>query len=74
MKKGLCKCKGLLEIQWDLHFICIVKRIAALRAEFRRIFRIRRIPTTFIALVKRLACRTFRTAPLAEITLVHRTA
>ena len=57
-----------------LYLVVVVKRIAALRAEFWRILRVGRIPAALVALVKRLACRTFRAAPLAEITLIHRAA
>ena len=54
--------------------IVIVKRIAALRTEFRRILGIFRLPAAFVTLVKRYACRLLCAAVTAELAFIQGTA
>lgn len=53
--------------------IVIVKRIAALRTEFRRILGIFRLPAAFVTLVKRYACRLLCAAVAAELAFIYST-
>ena len=53
--------------------IVIVKRISALRTEFRGILRIFRLPAAFVTLVKRYACRLLCAAVAAELAFIQGT-
>lgn len=46
----------------SLYTVTLVERIAAFRAEFRRMRRIGGLPAALVAAVDRRACRTLRTA------------
>ena len=53
--------------------IVIVKRISALRTEFRGILRIFRLPAALVTLVKRYACRLLCAAVAAELAFIQGT-
>ena len=53
--------------------IVIVKRISALRTEFRGILRIFRLPAAFVTRVKRYACRLLCAAVAAELAFIQGT-
>ena len=55
-------------------YIVFIEPVAALGTEFRRIFRVFRLPTALIAAVERCALGLFAAAVLAEFSLVHRSA
>ena len=57
-----------------VHDVPVVERIAALRAEFRRIFGILRLPAAFVAFIGWYARRLWIAAVPAEPTLVDRSA
>ena len=51
--------------------VAVVKYIAALRTELRRMMRILRLPATLVALVNRCSFRLFSSALLTELPLIH---
>ena len=54
----------------ELFDIVIVKRVAALRTEFRRILRVFRFPAALVAAIKGRAFGLFRSALRAELSFV----
>lgn len=64
----------LLQQDLSAYLILIAKRIAALRAELRRIVRILGLPAALVTLVKRSSCRLGASALCAELALVYSAA
>ena len=58
----------------SLYTVTLVERIAAFRAEFRRMRRIGGLPAALVAAVDRRACRTLRAAFRTEFAGVDRAA